>query len=1095
MRKILLLLCAVILSVGSYGADVVPANVPDGDYVLMVPNHGAYAYYDGTNAYLRRTSDYSISGSFVFTFTQGTGENAGKYTIKIGEKYMVAGSSLSWSGDAGVNLKVVDESEATDSNKWWVIGQDESNVNYVDIYPYQENITTSTPSWNFSSGSNQAVGFYEAVDPYSQWVMLSPKRVISLNFNSGQGNAQLGEGPVNVKADAWNNFSAASNTRSDLVTWNGSAAETLSPNWSVTWSAPTNWYYTSNIKENILKGYLDEQDANQATISFSNLPFTSGYDVYVIKAADTDAKFSAVTVTIGDKTYTYTSNENGVGVFGEDQWGASHNATSVLGTNVICIKGLTATNITVKGGKRNAGRGAVAAVQIVETGVNNFVNVEGDTYDARYITSPVYLQKSGDLTIKIPYDAFPKEKYFDVSGVTGTVTYIHDDIMQAQWDLKERLANVVRYVGTKPGQYTTNATYAAAIAMTTSTTVTESELLAEIARPLTEYYSVNMPQEGVGYLISNRAYPSYYLTSNSDKSKLANLQTPSPVYFEAVDGETNQFYIKIDGKYLGQCYISTDVALTDDKANAYPYSFEDYNGYIVLHERVTTSYAAYAYLHAINYGARTVVGWETSAPATQWTIYSAEESMDIAKEKLNQLINSVDGNFGTNPFYYNNTDDSATLNAAKAVNDNGEATVDEICEQVTKLYGFYPTNPFTPGYYRFKNVKRADAYLYSDGSNVKWKAFDENDATMIWHVSAVNGTGLTISNYGDGKIPQSTNFATQITMGDTENTSVVYEIISIPQVKIKFNGAQGACANDNNSVTNYNTGAGENGVWYVERVDYLDAYESLAFAAADKFEIPEGAEVVYPNEFNYSSLTPQSINTALDDYLALENTLAAKKAFVETESGQCLLRYRNLLNDYSSYTVSAVNVNLKTGWGTLIVPFSVARPSSITSYTCTGIEENNKTLTLSEVEGNFVHNTPYIIKGAVGSKYTLIGWDRGSKDNHTNDCLTGVLGTDKKVPAGSYILATNSNTGITGFYKVSTSNFNAGQFKCYLTLSSASSPAFFFPSDDDLTKVDGIEADDNNGSDNAIYNLQGVRVNETVKGQLYIKNHKKFIAK
>lgn len=178
MKRVTSLLTLLLtwICVSMQAQEVTPlTNVPDGDYFIACPvvgNH--FAYYDGTNAYLRRSA--SVTGTSVFTLTQGTDDNAGKYTIQCGGKYVVAGTSLTHSLTAGDNVKLVDGAEATDANKWWVLAQDAGNANFIDIFPYQANITASTPAWNFASNhgdANQAVGVYGANDNNSQWVLLS----------------------------------------------------------------------------------------------------------------------------------------------------------------------------------------------------------------------------------------------------------------------------------------------------------------------------------------------------------------------------------------------------------------------------------------------------------------------------------------------------------------------------------------------------------------------------------------------------------------------------------------------------------------------------------------------------------------------------------------------------------------------------------------------------------------------------------------------------------------------------------------------------------------------------------------------------------
>lgn len=1090
LMLVLMLFCA------GMSAQVTPlTNIADGQYRIMCPAVTAYAYYDGTNAYLRRTPTVS-EGTTLFQLTQGTGTDAGKYTIMCGELYVVAGSALGYSSTPGNNIKLVDAAEATDANKWWVLAQDASNSNYVDIFPYQENITSTTAAWNFAAthdghdgGANTAVGFYDAANNNSNWVLLDINRSISVNFGGGSGEGKVAEGMINVTAAGWNNLSASGNTRSDLLTWNGSTTETLSPNWSVTWAAGATWNHKTDVTENILKGYLDDSDSNQATVTFTKLPFTSGYDLYIYKAADSYAKFSSVSVTFGGNTYDYTTESNGVAIFGTDKWGQSQQAVSAMGTNVICVKGLTAAEITVKGGIRSDGRGAIAAIQIVETGQSNVITVSGDTFDATNLEAPVYLTKEGDLNVLIASEA-SRAKYVDVTGVTGTVTYTVNPILEQKDLLRTTLTSIAAQVGPALGQYTTNANYTAAWELLNSEESTLEQLTAENAHPATYYYTTNLPQAGVGYVIKNKAYSTYM---TADETNLRNWEgQPSPVYFEVVDGETEKFYIKVNGKYVGSCEMSTTVAMVDDKASAHPYSIVYMNGYNVMQDLLTSS--DHAYLHSVVDNNRRVVGWSTDGDATQWTILSADESLTEAANLLNVAITTMEVNFGDNPFQYSNVDSGVAMDAAKVVRDNASATLEEICQQISTLKTTYTLNPFTPGYYRFKGVARENAYLYSDGSNVKWKELDENDATMVWHVSAVSGSSLTISNYGDGKIPQSTSFATAITMGTDANASVIYELISAPQVKVKFNGLQGACANDDGGVTNYNTGANENGVWYLERLDYLEQFLSLGFTAADKFTIAEGSVVKYPNEFSFETydLTPEGINTAIDALVAVESTLAAQEAFMATDNGKLLLRYRKFLNDYPTYPLGCVNVELKGEYGTMILPLPVVRPAELEAFTCAGVESNNTTLTLTPMTGNFDEGVPYIIKGTPGSKFTFIGFDKAEKTTHTVGCLTGVLTEGGvTVPDDSYVLS--KYNGVLAFYQVASgAGMNCPQFKCYFTAPSGMAVNAFYFSEDDVTT--GIDIIEGNSGKTEIYDLFGRRLNNLQKG-VNIVNGRKVVVK
>ncbi len=252
------------------------------------------------------------------------------------------------------------------------------------------------------------------------------RRIISMNFGN-QGQAEDNDGLFNLPAAAWNNVTAQSNTRSDLKTWTGKGMQTLASNWSITWSAGAVWKF-NNAGEKILKGYLDDNNTNQATVTFTNVPFATGYDVYIYKTSDTgNVGQSPITITSGGIERSYTTSTDGEGFFGTDYWGETQYTTSCLGKNVIVVRGLTASTFTIKGGGRddNVYRGAIAAIQIVETGINNTVPFTGSTYDASELSAPVYLTKDGDLEITGSADKMLK--YVDVGGVTGTVTYNFTD--------------------------------------------------------------------------------------------------------------------------------------------------------------------------------------------------------------------------------------------------------------------------------------------------------------------------------------------------------------------------------------------------------------------------------------------------------------------------------------------------------------------------------------------------------------------------------------------------------------------------------------------------------------------------------------------
>lgn len=829
----------------SMQAQVTPlTNVPDGDYFIACPPKGNnFAYYDRTNAYLRRTEVTNAEGTYVFTLTQGTDANAGKYTIQCGGKFVVAGTKLSYSSTAGENVKLVDAAEATDDNKWWILAQDASNANFIDIFPNQANITATTPAWNFASnhnGANNAVGLYGANDGNSKWALVR---------TTGGGDPQIAELKLMLQAtlDA---ISPKIGTALGQVVVNDNytAARELLANLNATLEQlrtetanPASHYYTAILplegkyyiaeNKNYPGKFLTTNSNNQLTYSA-----TPGHVLFERVPGTTDQVYIKV---------------NG-----------QYAGACVESTTVPTV----ATSSEAKPYSFEYYNGYIVMQDKVLGGWRNYLHCNGTV---------------------VGWEA--------AAGATQWTVKPADEMLIEK--IQAKLDEVDAHVGTKPGQVTTTDAYTAARALIAKDGVTLEELEAEYAKSISTYYTINMPEEGVDYVLKNFGQSGYYMSSTGNN---LNSQTVAGIVnFEPVDGQTDQFYIKVNGLYVGVCYQSTQVTLSNDKANARRYSFGLYNWNVVMQDLEQTEKTNYAYLHSD--GSHKIVGWENSNGCTQWILLSPTEATDLM-------------------------------------------------------------------------------------------------------------------------------------------------------------------------------------------------FESLGFTAADKFDLLEGATVKYPNEFGSQqyNLTPEGINTAIDALLVVENTPAAKKAFVESENGQLLLRYRTMLTNNPGWgTPIAVSFEMKAEYGTLILPFSVVRPADLEVFTCSGVEANGTTLTLTPIKGGLVHNTPYIIKGAVGAKYSLVGFDKGSRMTHTVDCLTGVLnegGVD--VPGGSYVLS--KYQGVLAFYMVENNvSKNCPQFKCYFTAPAPANAKAFFFNPGDVTGIDAIVTD---GGKVEIYNVHGQRLNGLRKG-LNIVNGRKVVVK
>lgn len=153
--------------------------------------------------------------------------------------------------------------------------------------------------------------------------------------------------------------------------------------------------------------------------------------------------------------------------------------------------------------------------------------------------------------------------------------------------------------------------------------------------------------------------------------------------------------------------------------------------------------------------------------------------------------------------------------------------------------------------------------------------------------------------------------------------------------------------------------------------------------------------------------------------------------------------------------------------------------------------------TMSDNTVNFTNvndvpaNTGVLLKGAAGEY--KIGFVNSSSTDVSNNVLVGVTEntqieatTDGKT---NFVLM-NGNSGV-GFYKVSAAGFTVGANTAYLsTAISGNAKSFIAVEGGETTGISEVET----ASDNVVFNLNGMRVNNPSKG-LYIMNGKKYIIK
>ncbi len=251
---------------------------------------------------------------------------------------------------------------------------------------------------------------------------------------------------------------------------------------------------------------------------------------------------------------------------------------------------------------------------------------------------------------------------------------------------------------------------------------------------------------------------------------------------------------------------------------------------------------------------------------------------------------------------------------------------------------------------------------------------------------------------------------------------------------------------------------------------------------ATKFDILEGSTVMGPSEF----AAPASINAAIDEAQEVADNAEDKIAFIESENGTMIQNYLDKVATHGA--LANIQFTMSKEYGTLILPCPCTRIEGLDIYSCNA-QENN-TLTLTPVAGNYDEEVPYIIHATEGSKYTIIGWDKGSTATHTVGWLTGVLNSETYIPSGSYMLATNRTTGVQAFYKVSGSGVTCAKNKCYLTVPSNNARTLYLDIDGEITAIEEVFGDETERG--AIYNLAGQRLTKAQKG-INIINGKKVI--
>lgn len=232
------------------------------------------------------------------------------------------------------------------------------------------------------------------------------------------------------------------------------------------------------------------------------------------------------------------------------------------------------------------------------------------------------------------------------------------------------------------------------------------------------------------------------------------------------------------------------------------------------------------------------------------------------------------------------------------------------------------------------------------------------------------------------------------------------------------------------------------------------------------------------------------------------------RVYVEYPNVKTFKYNENEVNNIEAWEISDITLNrtlVADKWNTLCVPFAISEEEIKANF-----GEGTLVEKLDAVNGNTVNfanatsieaGVPYLIKPTVaGTTYTFNGKevsaDAPKTEGNADVTFQGIYSPTDITKNGTVKAAGVTEDGKVLFVNPD-SKTNA--FRCFFTISDNASitPAMLKVSIKGVeTAINSIVMGNSNATDNAIYNLQGQRVNgnSLTKG-IYIKNGKKFAVK
>lgn len=237
-------------------------------------------------------------------------------------------------------------------------------------------------------------------------------------------------------------------------------------------------------------------------------------------------------------------------------------------------------------------------------------------------------------------------------------------------------------------------------------------------------------------------------------------------------------------------------------------------------------------------------------------------------------------------------------------------------------------------------------------------------------------------------------------------------------------------------------------------------------------------------------------------------TVSTFRVYVEYPNVKTFKYNENEANNIEAWEISDITLNrtlVANKWNTLCVPFAISEEEIKANF-----GEGTLVEKFEAVNGNTVNfanatsieaGVPYLIKPTVaGTAYTFNGKevsaDAPKAEGNADVTFQGIYSPTDITNNGTVKAAGVTEDGKVLFVNPGS---QTKAFRCFFTISDNASitPAMLKVSIKGVeTAINSIVMDNSNAADNAVYNLQGQRVNgnSLTKG-IYIKNGKKFAVK